>query len=88
MPRLVHIRPLDPDVPHHPAVIQQFNRRAADAQLRVADRITAFAGSMAFVYLHVALFGAWMLFIEANPWPQGSAQRRSLSRRTAPAART
>jgi uncharacterized membrane protein len=69
MPRLVHIRPLDPDVPHHPAVIQQFNRRAADAQLRVADRITAFAGSMAFVYLHVALFGAWMLFIEANPWP-------------------
>ena len=37
---------LDPDVLHHPAVIEEFNKRAADAQLRVADKITAFAGSM------------------------------------------
>src|SRR5215510_12143726 len=69
MPRLVHMPSLDPGVLHHPAVIQQFNRRAGDAQLRIADKITAFAGSMAFVYLHVALFGVWMLAIEANPWP-------------------
>ena len=60
---------LDLTVPHHPAVIDEFNKRAADAQLRVADRITRFAGSMAFVYLHIALFAVWMLFIEANPWP-------------------
>jgi hypothetical protein len=48
---------LDINTPHHPVVIDQFNKRAADVQLRVADKITAFAGSMNFVYLHVALFG-------------------------------
>jgi hypothetical protein len=38
---------LDPDVVHHPAVIQQFEKRASDAQLHAADRIAAFAGSSA-----------------------------------------
>jgi uncharacterized membrane protein len=60
---------LDLTVPHHPAVIDQFNKRAADAQLRIADQITRFAGSMQFVYLHIALFTAWMLLIERSPWP-------------------
>jgi uncharacterized membrane protein len=60
---------LDPDVPHHPAVIEQFNKRASDLQLRIADRITAFAGSMNFVYLHIVVFAVWMLVIEAKPWP-------------------
>src|SRR4029450_6643825 len=27
------------------------------------------AGSMAFVYLHIALFTVWMLLIERSPWP-------------------
>jgi len=44
-------------------------RRAEDLQLRIADWITAFAGSMQFVYLHIALFAIWMLFIEKSPWP-------------------
>jgi len=44
-------------------------RRAADLQLRIADWITAFAGSMNFVYLHIALFTVWMLFLESKPWP-------------------
>jgi uncharacterized membrane protein len=44
--------------------------RAAHAQLRIADAITSFAGSMLFVYLHAAAFAIWMLFIEANPWPK------------------
>jgi uncharacterized membrane protein len=44
-------------------------RRAADIQLRIADWITAFAGSINFVYLHVVLFTVWMLFIESKPWP-------------------
>jgi hypothetical protein len=35
---------LDPNVLHHPVVITQFQKRAADVQLRVADQITAFAG--------------------------------------------
>jgi uncharacterized membrane protein len=56
-------------VPHHPAVIDQFNKRAESAQLRVADQITRFAGSMAFVYLHIALFAIWMLVFERSPWP-------------------
>src|SRR4051794_25561031 len=60
---------LDPNVLHHPAVVDQFNKRAADVQLRVADKITAFAGSMNFVYLHVALFAIWMLVLEKSPWP-------------------
>ena len=59
---------LDPDVLHHPAVVSEFQERASDVQLRIADRITAFAGSMKFVYLHVVVFAVWMLFIERRPW--------------------
>ncbi len=53
----------------HPVVLEQERRRAADLQLRIADLITAFAGSMRFVYLHVALFAIWMLLVEKSPWP-------------------
>jgi uncharacterized membrane protein len=56
-------------LPHHPAVLEEQARRAADIQLRIADWITGFAGSMNFVYLHIALFAVWMLFIEKSPWP-------------------
>ena len=56
-------------LPHHPVVLEEQAQRAADIQLRIADRITAFAGSMNFVYLHVALFAIWMLFLEKSPWP-------------------
>jgi uncharacterized membrane protein len=53
-----------------PVVIAHMERRAADVQLRMADAITAFAGSMKFVYLHAVLFAVWMLFVESNPWPK------------------
>jgi uncharacterized membrane protein len=43
--------------------------RASDIQLRVADAITAFAGSMKFVYAHILIFLVWMLLIEKSPWP-------------------
>jgi len=56
-------------LPHHPVVLEEQAQRAADIQLRIADWITAFAGSMNFVYLHVALFAIWMLLIEKSPWP-------------------
>jgi uncharacterized membrane protein len=56
-------------LPHHPAVLEEQARRASDIQLRVADWITGFAGSMNFVYLHIVLFTVWMLFIEKSPWP-------------------
>jgi uncharacterized membrane protein len=35
--------------------------REASAQERVADAITRFTGSLRFVYLHVALFGFWIV---------------------------
>jgi uncharacterized membrane protein len=56
-------------LPHNPVVLEEQARRAADIQLRIADWITAFAGSMNFVYLHVVLFTVWMLFLESKPWP-------------------
>lgn len=43
----------------HPSVRAEAERRAASVQLRVADAITAFAGSMNFVYVHVVLFAVW-----------------------------
>jgi uncharacterized membrane protein len=49
--------------------LEQQGQRAQDIQIRIADWITAFAGSMNFVYLHIALFTIWMLFIERSPWP-------------------
>jgi uncharacterized membrane protein len=54
---------------HHPAVVALAERHAASLQLRVAGTITAFAGSMRFVYVHIVLFAAWMLFFERSPWP-------------------
>jgi uncharacterized membrane protein len=54
---------------HHPAVREQAEKRASDFQLRIADQITGFAGSMKFVYIHATLFATWMLVFEKNPWP-------------------
>ncbi|MEY9850507.1 putative membrane protein [Leifsonia sp. EB41] len=60
------------NAPHeklHPAVLAEAERRASSVQLRIADAITAFAGSMMFVYLHIVLFAVWMLVFEKSPWP-------------------
>ena len=53
----------------HPVTAAMLAERAESAQLRLADRITAFAGSMPFVYIHAAAFGFWMLVVESDPWP-------------------
>jgi uncharacterized membrane protein len=59
-----------PETPHrHPAVLQHELKRADDVQLRLADVITRFAGSMGFVYFHVAAFALWMVLAERSPWP-------------------
>jgi uncharacterized membrane protein len=55
---------------HSPVVVAHLEKRAHDAQLRIADAITSFAGSMRFVYIHAVLFAVWMLLIESNPWPK------------------
>lgn len=54
----------------HPAIEAVLAARSQDAQLRLADAITRFAGSMPFVYVHVAAFTVWMVFLERNPWPE------------------
>jgi uncharacterized membrane protein len=53
----------------HPVVTKMRLHRANDFQLRLADTITRFAGSMNFVYLHVIAFAGWMVFLESTPWP-------------------
>jgi uncharacterized membrane protein len=55
--------------PINPALVKHAEQRAADAQNRVADAITRFAGSMRFVYLHVIWFAAWIgLGVEDYPF--------------------
>ena len=58
-------------LPHaeHPVVTRLRLKRAEDLQLKIADAITAFAGSMPFVYVHVVAFAVWMLAVETDPWP-------------------
>jgi len=58
-----------PNKLQHPGMLAEAERRSAQVQLRVADAITAFAGSMNFVYLHAAVFAVWMLVFEKSPWP-------------------
>jgi uncharacterized membrane protein len=53
----------------HPVVTKAREKRTESVQLRIADAITAFAGSMPFVYVHVVVFAIWMLFVEKSPWP-------------------
>jgi uncharacterized membrane protein len=51
-----------PAAPLDPALVKHADERAQRAQNRIADKITAFAGSMAFVYLHVIWFAFWIGF--------------------------
>jgi uncharacterized membrane protein len=53
----------------HPVSLTIEANRASDVQLRIADAITTFAGSMMFVYLHIVVFAVWMLLGESSPWP-------------------
>jgi uncharacterized membrane protein len=53
---------------HSPVVLAHRASRGKDLQLRVADAITSFAGSMNFVYIHAVAFVLWMLFVEKSPW--------------------
>ena len=54
----------------NPALVEHAKQRADSVQNRIADRITAFAGSMQFVYLHVLWFGLW-IGLGAERYPYG-----------------
>jgi uncharacterized membrane protein len=44
-----------------------FAKRRQKREDRIADQITAFAGSLQFVYIHVVWFTAWII-INVSPW--------------------
>ena len=53
----------------NPALIEHARLRRQSLENRIADRITAFSGSMRFVYLHVIWFTAWIaLGVESYPY--------------------
>jgi uncharacterized membrane protein len=55
--------------PIDPALLKHEEERAEAAQNRIADRITAFSGSMLFVYIHIIWFGCWIGFgVEDYPF--------------------
>src|ERR1700710_684288 len=48
--------------PHFsPDLLKHAEERANSLQNRIADKITTFAGSMAFVYLHIVWFAVWIV---------------------------
>ncbi|MFL5954899.1 MAG: DUF1003 domain-containing protein [Gaiellaceae bacterium] len=56
-------------LPVSPAEIEHDARRAASLQNRIADAVTAFAGSMVFVYVHIVWFAFWIsLPVEKYPF--------------------
>jgi uncharacterized membrane protein len=53
----------------NPALLEHAEKRAASVQNRIADQITAFAGSMWFVYIHIIWFSCWIgLGVEKYPY--------------------
>ena len=64
-PQAVRHLPPEPN----PALVRHAQERARSVGNRVADRITAFAGSMTFVYIHIVWFGCWIGFgVEDYPF--------------------
>ncbi len=56
--------------PLSPALLKHEEERASSLQSRVADLITGFAGSMTFVYVHLAWFAFWIL-LQVEKYPYG-----------------
>jgi uncharacterized membrane protein len=53
----------------NPALMEHAKQRAESVQNRIADKITQFAGSMLFVYIHIIWFSSWIGFgVEKYPY--------------------
>jgi|SRR5215831_209506 len=53
----------------NPVLVEQAKKRAESVQNRIADQITAFSGSMWFVYVHIIWFSCWIGFgVEKYPY--------------------
>jgi uncharacterized membrane protein len=62
--RSIHL-PIEPN----PLLVEHAKQRADSVQNRIADKITTFAGSMLFVYIHMIWFGCWIGFgVEGYPY--------------------
>jgi CBS domain-containing protein len=68
--KLVGMISIRDTVGRHPALAQLEQERHKSFQARLADRITAFAGSMPFVYVHIVWFGLWIA-LGAEGFPYG-----------------
>ena len=63
----------------HPALMEHQKQRGQSLQNRIADKITSFAGSMVFVYVHIVWFAIWVVMntglagkpAEFDPFPFG-----------------
>jgi uncharacterized membrane protein len=61
--------PAAPKPPTSPILIRHAEVRGQNVQNRVSDWITRFAGSMAFVYVHIVWFAGWIgLSVEHYPF--------------------
>jgi uncharacterized membrane protein len=55
--------------PKNPILVKHRQMRRASLQNRIADAVTKFAGSMAFVYVHIVWFSLWIGFrVEKFPF--------------------
>jgi uncharacterized membrane protein len=53
----------------NPVLVEHAKQRAESVQNRAADQITAFSGSMWFVYIHIIWFASWIGFgVEKYPY--------------------
>jgi uncharacterized membrane protein len=64
------VLPMKHPEPINPALLKHAEQRAAYTQNRIADAITKFAGSMAFVYIHILWFGTWIA-VGVEKYPYG-----------------
>lgn len=63
------VLPIPRPQPVNPVLLRHAEQRAEYAQNKIADAITAFAGSMLFVYIHLLWFGCWIAFgVEKYPF--------------------
>jgi uncharacterized membrane protein len=53
----------------NPVLVEHAKQRAESVQNEIADKITTFAGSMWFVYIHIIWFASWIGFgVEKYPY--------------------
>lgn len=64
------VLPMRPPKPVNPALVKHAAQRGEFVQNRIADAITTFAGSMAFVYIHILWFACW-IGLGAEHYPFG-----------------